>query len=175
VAEIVSADARSWSLSVQGSGKGVEFELWYQAEFGRLARVMIRLGVDREDAADLAGEAFSRALQRWSSVSEMESPTGWVYRVAFNVLHRLERRRALERRVLAKRSVPVPRHDVPVWDAVAQLPLRQRTAVVLHYLLDLPIRQVASVMSVKEGTVAATLAAARRALQPVLDDREDPP
>jgi RNA polymerase sigma-70 factor, ECF subfamily len=51
-----------------------------------------------------------------------------------------------------------------VWDAVQRLPLRQRTAVALHYLSDLPQKDVATAMGVAQGTVAATLHEARRRL-----------
>ena len=59
-----------------------------------------------------------------------------------------------------------------VWDLVRSLPTRQRTAVVLRYVGDLREDDIASVMGVTRGTVAATLANARRALATVLDDIE---
>lgn len=39
--------------------------------------------------------------------------------------------------------------------AVAALPPRQRTAVVLRHLADLPVREVAGVLGCAEGTVKA--------------------
>ena len=150
-----------------------DFESWYRAEATRLVRLLVRLGCPGEDAVDLAAEAFSRALHHWPRVSQMESPTGWVYRVALNLLRRTQRRKAIEHRLLARRPAPLPAEPSPVWDAVARLPLRQRTAIVLHYLLDLPTREVAALMGVKEGTVAATLTAARAALGASLKEDTD--
>jgi len=57
-----------------------------------------------------------------------------------------------------------------VWDAVRALPDRQRTAISLHYLLDLPYVEVAELMGMAEGTVAATLAAGRRQLAKTLGE-----
>jgi len=37
--------------------------------------------------------------------------------------------------------------------AVASLPRRQRTALILRYYVDLPVREVALVMECPEGTV----------------------
>jgi RNA polymerase sigma factor (sigma-70 family) len=149
------------------------FEQWYATEYPRLVGVLIRLGAAREDAEDVAVESFSRALQQWSTVRDCDSPTAWLYRVALNLVRRMGRRRFLERRALARKGTNAAAEAVPVWDAVAALPHRQRTAVVLHYLLDLSYREVAAAMQVKEGTVAATLSAARRALERQLADPED--
>ena len=169
VGVVVSADTWCGGMSVHSDDDILEFEAWYRAEYESLVRVLFRLGAGRDDAVDLAAEAFSRALDRWSQVSVMQSPTGWLYRVALNLLRRTERRRGIERRLLTRQTVTtVTVEPIPVWDAVARLPRRQRTAIILHYLLDLPQREVASVMGIREGTVAATLAAARHALAAAL-------
>jgi RNA polymerase sigma-70 factor, ECF subfamily len=49
------------------------------------------------------------------------------------------------------------------------LPRRQREAVTLHYLVDLPVAQVARLMGCREGTVKAHLAHARKALRAQLE------
>jgi RNA polymerase sigma-70 factor (ECF subfamily) len=100
----------------------------------------------------------------------MASPGGWTYRVAVNVVRRRGRRRALEARVLRRSTVPL---DVPppageAWALVAELPLRQRTAVVLRYAADLSEAEIARIMGVRRGTVAATLTQARRQLGALL-------
>ena len=50
------------------------------------------------------------------------------------------------------------------------LPERQRTAVFLHYYADLPYDEVARLLGVAEGTVAASLNAARRSLRRRLEE-----
>jgi RNA polymerase sigma-70 factor (ECF subfamily) len=147
------------------------FDAWYRREHPRLATSLLVVSGDLDAATDAADEAFARALDRWSSVSHMASPTGWTYRVALNVLRRRMRRAQLERRVI--RNVtgipPLELPDPELWDAVARLPRRQRTAVVLRYVADLPEADIAKAMGVARGTVAATLAAARRRLQAELE------
>lgn len=54
--------------------------------------------------------------------------------------------------------------DPAVWEAVRQLPNRQREAVLLRYVADLSESDIAKTMSIRRGTVASTLAAARRTL-----------
>jgi RNA polymerase sigma factor (sigma-70 family) len=46
-----------------------------------------------------------------------------------------------------------------------QLPERQRLAVFLHYFADLPYEDVAVVLDIAPGTVAASLNAARSTLR----------
>ena len=59
-----------------------------------------------------------------------------------------------------------------LWDAVRALPVRQRTAVALRYVCDLPQDEIASIMHVAVGTVSATLTAARRRLAAELEPVE---
>ena len=145
---------------------GRDFEHWYPGEHGRLFASLLALSGDRELAADATDEALSRALQHCDRVGRMESPGGWTYRVAVNVLRRLARRRALERRFLRRLARPhvVSPPAGEVWDVVRSLPERQRTAVVLRYVADLPESDIATAMGVTRGTVASTLADARAAL-----------
>jgi RNA polymerase sigma-70 factor (ECF subfamily) len=57
---------------------------------------------------------------------------------------------------------------------VAKLPDRQRTAVVLRYVADLPEADIAAAMKVSRGTVASTLSDARKALARHLSDENEP-
>lgn len=129
---------------------------------------------DLEVARDVTADAFARALERWDRVGSMASPGGWTYRVALNLLRRRLRRAALEQRLLRRvpRREPPPLTDraVGVWEAVATLPPRTRTAVALRYLGGLTEAEVAEAMGVAPGTVAASLHAGRRRLAVLLKD-----
>lgn len=158
------------------------FEEWYLATYPGLLNAMTVVAANRDIARDAVSEAFVRALERWTAVGAMASPSGWVYRVALNVLRRRARRAELERRLLLRRArataatassvaAELPASLAPeVWAAVASLPPRQRTAIALRYVLDLPEAQVAQLMGVARGTVSATLVAARDHLRARLSD-----
>jgi RNA polymerase sigma-70 factor (ECF subfamily) len=141
-----------------------------------MARSLLVIGGDAEAARDAVAEAFSRAYERWPRVALMDSPNGWVYRVAVNELRRRMRRRALESRLLRRERLrPIPPADIEpeLWEAVAALPRRQRAAVVLRYVGDMTERDVASALSISEGAASAALVAARRRLADQLTDRQE--
>lgn len=151
-------------------GPDVEFESWYCTTHPRLVSWLTVAAGETELARDAASEAFARAFSRWDRVGKMSSPDGWVYRVGLNVLRRQLRRREIEKRLLRHVTVGTAPSSISpeVWEAVRALPLRQRTAIALRYVLDLPQAEIADVMGIAPGTVSATLVAARRRLAELL-------
>ncbi len=155
----------------------IDFEAWYRREHPRLlgSLCVCALSGQVDIATDATDEAFARALARWHRVSVMSSPAGWTYRVALNHLRRRMRRRAsTERRAVSRVGAPTSVEKRPidddVWHAVRALPDRQRTAIVLRYVADLPEAAIAEAMGVSRGTVASNLSTARRSLARFLTD-----
>ena len=153
------------------------FDRWYRAEHARVLGLLTVVAGDADLAREATAEAFTRALERWDRVGAMASPAAWTYRVGVNLLRRRAQRAALERRLLPTASTPVapPAVDWELWEAVRALPVRQRTAVALRYVCDLPQGEIAAVMGVAVGTVSATLTAARRRLAAELRPAEPVP
>ena len=94
-----------------------------------------------------------------------------------HVVRRRQRRARLERRLLGRRipesSVPPPGDEA--WAAVASLPIRQRTAVVLRHVADLTQDEIAAAMGVTRSTVVSTLDDAHRNLRALLTETEMEP
>lgn len=153
-----------------------------RAEHPRLVGSMSLYTGDAALAEELAQEALARACRQWSQVSVMAAPGAWVHRVAINLANSHFRRLLLERRarqriVDSQRTAdPDVASAVAVRTAVAALPRRQRTAIVLRYFLDLPVKDVAAAMGCREGTVRALTSQAITALRRthLLDLGEDP-
>lgn len=126
----------------------------YRAAFAILGR--------RADAEDCAQEALARALVRWRTVEPYA--TAWVARVATN--------QALDRARRSGRTAPLSDTDAagrrsadPLDDrrrdlvvALRALPRRQREAVALRYLVDLPEADAASAMGCSLGTIKSATA-----------------
>jgi RNA polymerase sigma-70 factor (ECF subfamily) len=93
----------------------------------------------------------------------------WVRRVAWNLAtSRWRRARTALRFLDGRRFEPVvdgPSPDrVALMEALATLPAAQRRAMVLHYLADLPLAEIADREGVAEGTVKSWLHRGRVAL-----------
>jgi RNA polymerase sigma-70 factor (ECF subfamily) len=159
-----------------GQSVEVDFDGFYAAHFQSLAVQLYAYTGDLAAAQDVVQEAFCRALARWPRVSDMDDPVAWVRRVAWN-LATSQWRRARTAALFARRNrvehVPAPGPDrVALTQALATLPAQHRRAVILHYLADLPVRDIAAQEGVPEGTIKAWLYRGRSALATRLGDEE---
>ncbi len=142
------------------------FEVWYRREHPRLVTLLAASTGDVTLATEAADEALARAFERWRRVSQMETPAGWTYRVALNIVRRRARKHALERMTFSRlRTDDVPGPTGELWLLVADLPPRQRTAVLLRHVGQLTEQEVADVMGVARGTVSSTLRTAYQRLR----------
>jgi RNA polymerase sigma-70 factor (ECF subfamily) len=159
--------------------RAVAFTGFYEGHYPSVCRALALALRDQELAEEAAQEAFTRAYVYWRRVGRMERPTGWVYVVAMRVAFR-RRRGEPDSEVLddAIGGLHIDFADGVVVreslrDAIGRLPERQRVAIVLRYLADLPVADVAAAMGCAVGTVKSTLHAARAALGIDLGDDAD--
>ncbi|GAA3449482.1 RNA polymerase sigma factor [Dactylosporangium matsuzakiense] len=146
---------------------------FFAANYARLAGWVRRQVDDDETAHDIAAEAFTRLLSRWS---DSYDPHAYLYKVAVNLLRDHWRRAQRERRALTLAAAD--RHDGPVLRSdlrtmLEPLPEHQRTAVLLHYLAGFSIREVAAIVGRPEGTVKSDLFHARARIRAELDGTDD--
>lgn len=144
----------------------------YEREFAAVFRAAYALTSDRALAEDATQEAFSRALARWRRLAGEPWAAGWIMATALNVARRSLRRRPLS--LPPSGSDADPEEVLDVRAAISALPRRQQAAVVLYYLADLTVADVANAMGCREGTVRAHLAKARAALARSLGVQEAP-
>jgi RNA polymerase sigma-70 factor (ECF subfamily) len=161
-----------------------ELDSFCRREHPRLVGALSLYCGDPSLAEEVAQEALSRACARWGRVGQMAAPGAWVHRVAINLVNSRFRRLAVERRArsrgvgaLAESHVdPDGADTVAVRAAVAALPIRQRTALVLRYFADLPVADVADLLGVSDGAVHQLTHRAVDALRRSLGvDLEDAP
>lgn len=124
---------------------------------------------DRDVAEDLAQEALIRLCRDWRQVRRLDAPERWLHRVAINLAHSHYRRKNIERRAVSRlgdrpAANRIGASDADTLDLLKALPHRQKAALVLHYYLDLPVREVAQVMEVPEGTAKTLIHRGTRAL-----------
>jgi RNA polymerase sigma-70 factor, ECF subfamily len=158
-----------------GSGS---FEEFYSGTVGRLVGQLFPVTGDLHEAEEVVQEAFTRAAARWSRLRDYDVPEAWVRRVAMNLA--ADRARGLRRQARAMLKLsPAPEvlgasvEALALAEALRGLPIRQRQVLVLHYLVDLPVDQVAHTLRMPEGTVKSLLSRGRQMLASKLGEAEE--
>lgn len=122
----------------------------------RVCRAVLGPGSDADDAWS---ETFLAALEVWTELAGDTNVEAWLVRVAHRKAIDITRRRS--RQAVPTESLPdlpvtVEPAETEVWQAVAELPERQRLAVAYHYFGGLPHVATAKLLD-------STPAAVRRA------------
>ena len=142
--------------------------------YPRLAGWVRRLVDDDETAHEIASEAFTRLLARWTA---LDNPQSYLYMIATNLVRDHWRKTERERRAMRTVTASAvadqaysPAADVDVRQLIQGLPTRLRNAFLLHYYAGFPVRDVAEMLGRPEGTVKADLHHARARLRAVLGE-----
>jgi RNA polymerase sigma factor (sigma-70 family) len=153
----------------------VDFDSFYSTSYDRVRRAMTLAFRDPALAEEITQEAFFQTLKRWPKVSELDHPEGWTMVVALNKGRDLHRRRVRHdaKQALLVRQPDAQSSERHVEDRMMVSTLlegisdRQRQALLLRYITQLTIPEIAVVMGCAEGTVKATLhsALAKASLQ----------
>lgn len=176
-----------WGVSSNVPVPTDDFAEFYEASYGRVVALVAAMVGDRHQAEDIAQEAFARALTRWPRISRYDLPEAWVRRVALRLTidagRRMRRAASLSVRLAAglaagergARDLYDP-HDplaaTALSVALLRLPLPLRHVLVLYYLADLPVEEIARDCGISVGTVRNRLAAARDRLERELKESD---
>jgi RNA polymerase sigma-70 factor, ECF subfamily len=157
------------------------FDEFYLATRLSVLRQLTVMTADRELAADVVQEAYSRAWQRWSHVATLGDPRAWVRTVAWRIAVSQHRRTAVAARLIPqlRRRAEVEGGDsaeecMDVEDALRRLPDEHRRALVLHEMCGMSVKEVAEETGTAEGTVKSRLSRARANLAAALGEGYQP-
>jgi RNA polymerase sigma factor (sigma-70 family) len=163
-----------------GGASDVAFDALFDEHFARAVRLAALAGGPGLDAQGFAADALARVWLKWQT---HEVDDFWPYlRVAVvNGVRSAERHQRVVARharqdrpvTAAPASEPAIVERAAVAAALARLPNRQRTALVLRYFEDLSVEQCARVMRCSVGTAKSTTARALAALRAVLEEQDD--
>jgi len=134
----------------------------------RIFNLVLKMVRNREDAMDLAQEAFVKAYHSLKDFREEASFSTWLYRIAVNLcLNFTQRDRFRSFILLEDLTQPVLSSDSPLKDleqkeldkaidqAVLNLPSKQRTVFILRHYQELPHSEIAKILDKSEGTIKA--------------------
>ena len=153
-----------------------DFSQYVASRQQRLYRVAYHLIGDRDRADDAVQHVLTVLYQRWNRMHDVENLDGYAHTMVVRECLR-DRRRWLARVHLwpAPPDVPVAATGPEVEQrmllraALRELPRRQRTVLVLRFLCDLPVLEVAQLLGLAEGTVKAHTSKGLDALRRRLD------
>jgi RNA polymerase sigma factor (sigma-70 family) len=139
-------------------------------EHGQVVLRVCRALLPVHDAEDAAADAFLAALEAYPRLRPDSDVKSWLvtiaHRKAVDILRRKARhalpvRDVPERGAGAEPSLP----DQPLWQAVRELPTKQRHAVAYHYVADLAYAEVAAIMGTSEAAARRSAADGIKALR----------
>lgn len=152
-----------------------EFERRVQENADLAVRVAFSVLRNREDAEEVAQEAFTRAYARFRQLQDPDHFRAWIVRVAWRLA--IDRWRAHRRRLSREQAVADARvasspeqHAADaqranrLWQAIDALPEKLRLVIVLSAIEGHGIHEVSRLLEIPEGTVKSRLFLARKAL-----------
>ena len=158
----------------------------YERYKSRVYRTALAITHDERMAEDILQEAFLRVNRYADSFDQTQPFEPWIYRITVNLSYSwtnkakrwvtifqdaLERLRAPSRR--DPERVTESREECAILRrAIDGLPDSHRVVVILYYLEDLSVSEVAYALGVPEGTIKSRLYYAREKLRKAIADQE---
>jgi RNA polymerase sigma-70 factor (ECF subfamily) len=166
-------------LRVRGESTSSEraraFEALVEARLDACYRLAAVLLGDRLEAEDATHEAILRAQRSWSTVRDPGAARAWLDRIVVNECRDRLRRRGVARAVANVVAIAPTASSSggeasaaqreALREALGELSTDHRIVVVLRYLLDLSVDEIAARTSTPAGTVKSRLHHALRALR----------
>lgn len=168
-----------WADSLEGlvtvdAGPDSEFEVRLRDCSALAFRVAYGVLRHRQDAEDVAQEAFVKAYRSFRQLRDRDRFRAWLVRMTWRLA--IDRWRSDRRRSAREDMVVMPQpasveqealardRSARLWQAIEALPAKLRIVIVLAAIEEHDIREVARLLELPEGTVKSRLFLARKAL-----------
>jgi RNA polymerase sigma-70 factor (ECF subfamily) len=158
---------------------GAFVEQLFAKHHGEIYAYLLRMLRDTELAADLTQDAFVKAYRNYDTLEKPENARAWLYQIAHRVALDELRRRKIVRFLPwtgeSRGAVPSAEHlamelrlSGDLQRALARMPERQRSALLLAELHDLSGLELAAALGVSHVAARALLTRARESLRQAL-------
>lgn len=147
-----------------------ELERVYVEGLPAFRRVAAAIAGNREAGSDAVQEAFATAVRKRRSYRGDGSIEAWVWQIVVNTARGSRRRSDRRARVSLDAAVQPPASVSAIAIPLEVLTDRQREVVFLRYFADLAYDEIGRILSIADGTVAATLSGAHSALRQAMQE-----
>lgn len=169
--------------SMQETGKALEIESLVHQHYAYVRRLALSLLDDEAEADDAAQETFIAAQRALGRFRGEASPRTWLTRIAINTCRSRQRRQkgrlalqnTLQALHLVKNLPPGPEESAiqneaerALWQALDSLDEKHRLPVILRYVHEMSIPEIAAALEMQQGTVHSRLHNAREKLHGLL-------
>jgi RNA polymerase sigma factor (sigma-70 family) len=162
----MAGDDGSWvEPSVAATGWPEGFIDLYRSQWEPMVRLARLMTAGDPAAEELVQDSFLRVKSKWGAI---DSPAGYLRVAVVNACHNHHRHRRVEHRPTPGGvETDVDRFELRV--AIAALPVRQRSAMVLRYYEDMPETEIAVVLGCSVSAVKSLLHRGLQDLRKVID------
>jgi len=164
------------------------FQTLVEQYMGKAIGVAMGYTRNREDAIDMAQDAFYRVYRHLDRFREGERFAPWFFRIlrncCLNFIHKRKRSRQISLHPRDEGETGIPIEDCSagpaeqlegketnqeVWAAIDKLPLKHREILLLRHFQELDYSGIAEVLEIPIGTVMSRLYHARKKMQALMD------
>ncbi len=162
-------------------GKREAFDLLYEKYKNLAIRTAYLITGNLSDSEDIVQETFVKV---YLHIAELKNDSGfkpWMMQILVRTAYRTGKKNSREipdddmegrmenQTVISPLGQMMKREEAEmISGAVASLPVKQRTVVVLYYYNELSVTEIAALLGCREGTVKSRLHTARKCLKGVL-------
>lgn len=171
-------------MILDGQGRSNHFaETLVNQYYEYVYRLAFSILSDLAEADDVCQDAFIAALLHIDRYTPGTNLKAWLSKIAVNkcraVLRKRKSRRSMERAIQyiqrifhnsPSTSVLQAERKNDIWSAVNLLSEKHRVPVILYYVYDLKIREIADILNIPAGTVSSRLHYAVKKLGNYLQD-----
>lgn len=152
-------------------GKDVEEAVMKYSDM--LYKICIVILCNEQDVQDAIQETFCRYLEKKPVFRDAEHEKAWLIRVATNLCRDMLRFRVRHPKVCIdelEQTLEGPKQRETLRELL-DLPVKQKTAIYLHYVEGYQIKEVADIMGTTEGAVKMRLRRGKEQMRLILAER----
>ena len=173
-----AADSSAALVNRAKAGDRLAFGQLVEQHYDFIFRTACKWTGKRSDAEDVAQEVSIKLATAIQSFDGRSAFTSWLYRVTLNMVRDSQRSSSRRGKTIDAFTLVHPEDDPggqeesttahELWNAVSELPEKQREAIMLVYAEEMNHAEAAAIMGCKEATVSWHIHEAKKTLRGLL-------